>query len=390
MLRSTPLPRATPARPGYHFARLTPADEPAIALHLLSLDVEDRALRFGHPARDEVIASYVRGLNFNRDVAEGAWDAGRLVGFAHLAVYPENGYAVGELGISIRIEARGRQVGSRLLQSAIVRARRYGLVRLYIHYMRRNSGMTRLARRFSSEITYTGDEALATLAITAPESSVFTEMRRVGENDEIELFRRQAMGSARGHVLFVHGAGGDGWQWRKLMAQVAMEGFDAYALSLSGHGTSVFGEPSLDRYRGDLEAVLATLPEDTRLVGHSLGGYLVQDVLTRQTRPSAVLLAPVPANVPRGDDLAHMVAGLEGQQARDVATRLLPDAPTLASERIDTPITLISGDLDRVLPVPWMHAVAEQYRAPWTRLNAGHNLPIANGVAGPLLVGLVQ
>ena len=389
MARPSSLHRSD-SQPGYRFARLTAADEAAIILHLLSLDTEDRSLRFGHAASDEVIARYAQRLNFNRDVAEGAWDSGRLVGFAHLAVYPEDGYAVGELGISIRPEGRGQQVGSRLVQSAIVRARRYGLVRLYIHYMRRNAGMTRLARRFSSAITYHADEAQATLPIGAPETSVFTEMRRAGPGGRLELFRRAALGTARGNVLFVHGAGGDGWQWRKLLAQVAIEGYDGYALSLSGHGTSEASEPSLERYRADLDEVLTTLPLNTRLVGHSLGGYLVQDVLTRERRPAAVLLAPVPPNVPRGQDLEHVLAGLEGEQTRAVAARVLADAPSLDIERVNTPIALISGDQDRVLPVPWMRATAAGYGAPWTRLPAGHNLPIAAGVAGPLLVGLAM
>ena len=255
---------------GYYFARLGPADLSAIVLHLLALDREDRALRFGHVASDEVIANYVKQLNFNRDVAEGAWDAGRLVGFAHLAVYPEDGYAVGELSISILPKGRGRRIGSRLIQSAIARARRYGLVRLHIHYMRRNVGMTRLAQRFSSTITYHSDEAQATIPLVTPHDSFYTEILRAGTGGRIEMFRRAPVGSSRGNVLFVHGAGGDGWQWRKLMAQVALEGYGSYALSLSGHGRSQPAEPSLAQYISDLDDVLAELPADTRLVGHSM------------------------------------------------------------------------------------------------------------------------
>ena len=119
-----------------------------------------------------------------------------------------------------------------------------------------------------------------------------------------------------------------------------------------------------------------------------MGGYLVQESLSRQSRPSAVLLAPVPPDVPRDDDLQHLLAGLEGDTTRAIVARVLTNAPSLQTERIATPITLISGDRDRVLPVPWMRATAQRYHAPWTRLAAGHNLPVAAGVAGPLLVGL--
>ena len=93
--------------------------------------------------------------------------------------------------------------------------------------------------------------------------------------------------------------------------------------------------------------------------------------------------------MPRGEELANIIRGLEGEATRVIAARVLAEAPSLPAERIDTPISLISGDQDRVFPVQWMRATAARYRAPWTRLEAGHNLPIAPGVAGPLLVGLV-
>lgn len=47
-------------------------------------------------------------------------------------------------------------------------------------------------------------------------------------------------------VLLVHGAGGDGWQWRAVLADLAEAGYAAHALSLSGHGCS---EPILSGLR---------------------------------------------------------------------------------------------------------------------------------------------
>jgi pimeloyl-ACP methyl ester carboxylesterase/GNAT superfamily N-acetyltransferase len=372
----------------YRFARVSLADIPAITAHFSALNIEDRVLRFGHAASDEVMTDYARRLNFNRDIAEGAWENDRLVGFAQLAVYAENGYAAGELAISVLPEARGQQIGSRLVRGAVDRAYRYGLVRLYINYMRRNLSMAHLVRRFAATITHNGDSAQATIALAAAQDSVYTEVLRAGHADRLEVFRRAPLGPSRGNVLFVHGLGGDGWQWRKLLAQTALDGYSAYALSLSGHGGSANAEPSLEGYIRDVDEVLRELPTDTRLVGHSLGGYLVQESLTRVARPAAVLLAPVPPDVPRGRELERVISALEGDSLRVLATRILADVPTLKPVNVTTPITLISGDTDQVIPVALMRDTAAQYRARWTRLDAGHNLPAAMGVAGPLLVGL--
>ena len=374
----------------YRYASLTPADEPAITFHFLSLDDEDRALRFGGHTTDAVLLAYVHGLNFNRDVVEGAWDGGRLVGFAHLAVHPENGYPVGELGLSVMRGYRRRQLGWHLIQRALQRARRYRLTRMYVHYMRRNLAMTRLVQRFAPAITYHGDEAQACIELLPQEHSIHAEASRAGRNGRLEVFKNLPRRARRGHVLLVHGAGGDGWQWRAAMAELAAAGYAAHALSLSGHGNSEAAPPSFARFAEDVKSVLADLPEDTRLVGHSMGGYLVQRELMDADRPAAVLLAPVPPDVPRDQELASLLAGLAGHQAKEVASSVLADAPSIAVEHISTPVSLISGDRDRVMPVPWMRATARRYRAPWTRLAAGHNLPLADGVNGPLRAGLLR
>lgn len=372
----------------YRFASLGPEDDTALSLHLLGLDEEDRALRFGSCASDFTLLTYAQSLNFNRDVAEGAWDGGRLVGFAHLAVYPEQGYPVGELGISISNGYRGQRIGAQLISNAIARARRYRLTNMYIHYMRRNLSMTRLVRKLGLRVSSDGDEARAILEVTPAAQSIFTEAHRGGRNGRLEVFKNIPQHQTKGHVLLVHGAGGDGWQWRSVLADLADAGYAAHALSLSGHGCSEPAEPSFAQLFDDVGSVLAGLPDDTRLVGHSLGGYLVQRELAQSHRPAAVLLAPVPPDVPDGQELASLLAGLSGSKARDVAATALHKAAPIEVEHISTPVSLISGDRDRVMPTPWMRATAQRYDAPWTRLASGHNLPVAAGVCEPIRAGL--
>lgn len=75
-------------------------------------------------------------------------------------------------------------------------------------------------------------------------------------------------------------------------------GYSVHALSLRGHGGSQ-GSASLRRYRvndyvKDVCRVIDRLPGPPILVGHSLGGHVVQKYLEQYRSPAAVLMASVP------------------------------------------------------------------------------------------------
>jgi pimeloyl-ACP methyl ester carboxylesterase len=100
-------------------------------------------------------------------------------------------------------------------------------------------------------------------------------------------------------ILFVHGAWHGAWCWEKFfMPYFAAQGFAVHALSLRGHGGSE-GRRGLRRYRvkdyvKDVRRVASRLPRPPILVGHSLGGHVVQKYLEAYPSPAAVLLASVP------------------------------------------------------------------------------------------------
>lgn len=102
-------------------------------------------------------------------------------------------------------------------------------------------------------------------------------------------------------VVFVHGAWHGAWCWQeKFMPFFAQAGFAATALSLRGHGGSE-GRAGLRwhaiaDYVADVAAVAATLPTPPVLVGHSMGGLVVQRYLERHPAAAAVLLASVPTS----------------------------------------------------------------------------------------------
>jgi pimeloyl-ACP methyl ester carboxylesterase len=100
-------------------------------------------------------------------------------------------------------------------------------------------------------------------------------------------------------VVFVHGAWHGAWCWTEhFLPYFAERGYEAHALSLRGHGGSPGRErlrwTSLAEYVADVASVLEGLPRAPVLVGHSMGGAVVQQFLETHTLPGAVLLASVP------------------------------------------------------------------------------------------------
>jgi pimeloyl-ACP methyl ester carboxylesterase len=100
-------------------------------------------------------------------------------------------------------------------------------------------------------------------------------------------------------ILFVHGAWHGAWCWDEcFLDYFAAQGFAAHALSLRAHGASE-GRHQLHRcrirhYVDDVAAVAAALPTSPVLVGHSMGGFVVQKFLKTRSSPAAFLLASIP------------------------------------------------------------------------------------------------
>src|ERR1700722_12087079 len=100
-------------------------------------------------------------------------------------------------------------------------------------------------------------------------------------------------------ILFVHGAWHGAWCWDEFfLNHFAARGYAAHALSFRGHGESE-GRGALHRcrirhYVEDVAAVAAALPSSPILVGHSMGGFVVQKFLETHLSPAAFLLASIP------------------------------------------------------------------------------------------------
>lgn len=100
-------------------------------------------------------------------------------------------------------------------------------------------------------------------------------------------------------LLFVHGAWHGAWCWKPLMDYLAEKGFTSYALDLPGHGTrkseNVVGLGIMD-YVAEVESAIGELaPAKPILIGHSMGGLIVQKFLEKNEALASVMIAPCPA-----------------------------------------------------------------------------------------------
>jgi pimeloyl-ACP methyl ester carboxylesterase len=99
-------------------------------------------------------------------------------------------------------------------------------------------------------------------------------------------------------VVLVHGAFVGGWSFERFEEPLREAGYEVHAPDLRGHGAReprdrVIGVSMRD-YAADLTRFCQSLPDAPILLGHSMGGLVVQ-MAARAVRPKAViLLAPSP------------------------------------------------------------------------------------------------
>ena len=118
----------------------------------------------------------------------------------------------------------------------------------------------------------------------------------------LEVVRRPAKKESKDQhqhppILFVHGSYCAAWIWdEKFMPYFADHGYSCYAMSLRGHGASegLLAWASLADYVDDVAKAAAGLGTPPIIIGHSMGGLVVQHFLAGHKAAAAVLLSAVP------------------------------------------------------------------------------------------------
>lgn len=163
----------------------------------------------------------------------------------------------------------------------------------------------------------------------------------------LEVIDRGTAGpSHRAPLLFVHGAWHGAWCWdENFTGFFADRGYRAVAVSFRGHGNSGTDKKLRDLtftdYLEDVISVARSLPTPPVVIGHSMGGAIVQMYLQSNDAPAGVLLASSPPQGYLGSGLRwirrhpwHFAKlTVTGESLRYVNT------PELARERFFSPQT---------------------------------------------------
>jgi pimeloyl-ACP methyl ester carboxylesterase len=108
-----------------------------------------------------------------------------------------------------------------------------------------------------------------------------------------------ARDSRKAPLVFVHGAFHGAWCWDEhFLDFFAAKGYRSLAVSLRGHGKSPAPKSmrfcSIADFVDDVASVAGSLPQQPAVIGHSVGGFVVQKYLESHGAPAAVLLASIP------------------------------------------------------------------------------------------------
>jgi pimeloyl-ACP methyl ester carboxylesterase len=213
---------------------------------------------------------------------------------------------------------------------------------------------------------------------------------------------------ARRHpLLMVHGGSHGWWAFEPWLEFFAGLGWRSYSISLRNHADSYSVDPSeylrltVQDYADDVLAAMDFINGIPVLIGHSMGGIVVQKVADTKDLAAMVLVSPVgpgqlgPMRDPLPSDKPVM---LEPREVRDLwfhnidqerlnalYRRLAPESPsvineysggsvTIQREAIDGPILVVSGEFDRTAVHPGT-AVAGFYKADYmSAAGCGHDI----------------
>lgn len=142
--------------------RLRESERAALESHFVSLDGEDRRLRFGTQISDDGLRDYVARIDFERDGVFAVQDeALTLLAVVHVAFSDDSA----ELGLSVLPGSRGKGLGNALFTRAVTHLRNRGTLEVFVHCLTENGAMMHLARKHGMRIIPAGMETDASLVL---------------------------------------------------------------------------------------------------------------------------------------------------------------------------------------------------------------------------------
>ncbi len=166
-------------------------------------------------------------------------------------------------------------------------------------------------------------------------------------------------------LLFIHGMLHGAWCWEEyFLDYFAQYGYASHAVNLRGHGNSEGRErlrwTRIADFVEDVAQTVRQLPSPPILIGHSMGGFIIQKYLEDHAAPGAVLLSSPPPTGLLGTALRIARRRPLVFAKVNLTLSLLPliSTPQLARE------AFFSEDLpDELLLAYWKQMEEESYKA---------------------------
>jgi pimeloyl-ACP methyl ester carboxylesterase len=243
------------------------------------------------------------------------------------------------------------------------------------------------------------------------------------------------------HVVLIHGSWSRGEQWAPARAAFEGRGYTVHTPTLRHHelpvheGASKIAQLSLRDYTDDLVTLVTSLDSPPLLVGHSLGGLVVQLVAARTQHAGMVAACPSavgpaglnpttlrisfghgrqprpwakPVYPPNWKQFRRAAAYVQTQEtAREVFDDLVCESgrvlffelavPWLdrAASRVDFaaitgPVLVIGGGADRIVPTRLLRRLAARYRNGTYSEVPGADHLVFHGNALPVTMGRID
>jgi pimeloyl-ACP methyl ester carboxylesterase len=244
------------------------------------------------------------------------------------------------------------------------------------------------------------------------------------------------------HVVLIHGSWSRGEQLAAARAAFEERGYTVYAPTLRHHelplheGAIKIASLSLRDYTDDVAAFVDSLGSPPLLVGHSMGGLLVQLVAARTRQAGVVAACPAPAAGIFGTTVANLrmstgyflrprpwakpvyppkferfrrwvapaltedvarevYSGLVGESGRAyceilLASLKLSDATVVDFAAVSTPVLVLGAECDRIVPSGVVRQTAARYRHGTSVEIPSADHMVFSGAALPVTMGHID
>lgn len=151
--------------------KLSQLDEDNLVAHLVSLQGEDRRLRFGAMVSDNFIEHYVHSSFDDESKWFGCEENGKIIAACHAAVKNDDA----ELGCSVDKEYRGHGLAQKMFDRAVTWLRTQGITEVFMHCLTENQIMKHIARK--NDMTVVSEQGETDATVEVKPASMATVMK---------------------------------------------------------------------------------------------------------------------------------------------------------------------------------------------------------------------